>query len=72
MLRRLGSRPEFTVRWKQRTVRRLHSGTKFNPRQYNCPGEHCHAPGRHDSDYSGLDLAERDFSEYHYSWVYFP
>ena len=72
-MRRLGSRSELTVRRKHGPIGRLwHSGTKFNPRQHNRPGEHGHPAGRYDSDYSGLDLAERDFSEYNYPRLHFP
>jgi hypothetical protein len=72
MLRRVGSRSEFPVRRKQRTIGRLYSWTKFNPRQHNRPGKHGHPAGRHNPDNSRLDVAEWDFSEYNDTWVYFP
>ena len=73
MLRRLGSRAEHIIRRKHRTIGRLwHGRTKFNPRQHDQPGEHCHTAGRHNSDYSRFDIAEWDFSECDHPGIYFP
>lgn len=73
MLRRLGRRTELTIGRKHRAVGRLwHSGTKFNPRQHNCPREHCHTAGRHHSECSWAHITEWALSERNHPWVYFP
>jgi hypothetical protein len=64
MLRRVGSRTEFTVGRKHRTIGQLrHSGTKLKFWQYR------HAIG-HNSDESRLDITKRDLSECDYPWLY--
>jgi hypothetical protein len=73
MLRRVGSRTELALRGKHRTIRQLwHSGTKFNPRQHNRPGEHRHTAGWHNSDCSRFDVPKWDLSECNYPGLQFP